>query len=188
MLATSPASAESRLDLPEPTWPSSSTSSPGSTVEVDVADADGAVVVHRGEPDQLEGAQRVAGRGRGRRGRAVHQVDARRAGPSGRRRRRAGWWSCIQARVPGASVMTEPATRPNQSNPLTAPATSSAVASPQPPASRTAHAATTPHCTITIGHAVEQRLHPVLADGGVDAAAVDLAQVRVHARASRRRA
>ena len=41
--------------------------------------------------------------------------------------------ACIQARVPGASVMTEPATRPNQSKPLTAPATSSAVARPQPP-------------------------------------------------------
>ena len=37
----------------------------------------------------------------------------------------------IQARVPGASVTTAPATRPNQSKPLTALATSSAVASSQ---------------------------------------------------------
>ena len=59
--------------------------------------------------------------------------------------------ACIQARVPGASVMTEPATRPNQSKPLTAPATSRAVASPQPPPTSTAQAVTTPHCTITIG-------------------------------------
>ena len=46
----------------------------------------------------------------------------------------------IHARVPGASVITEPATRPNQSKPLTAPATISAVARPQPPATSTAHA------------------------------------------------
>jgi len=53
----------------------------------------------------------------------------------------------IQARVPGASVITLPATRPNQSNPVTAPATSSAVASPHWPETSSAHAATTPHCT-----------------------------------------
>ena len=41
--------------------------------------------------------------------------------------------SCDHARTPGASVMTAPATRPNQSNPLTAVATSRAVARPQPP-------------------------------------------------------
>ena len=59
--------------------------------------------------------------------------------------------ACIQMRVPGASVITEPATRPNQSKPLTAPATSSAVARPHTPATSSAHAATTPHWTITIG-------------------------------------
>ena len=103
-------------------------------------------------PDQLEAcaAGRAAPGGGARRG-AVHQVDARRAGPSGRRRRRAGWWPASRPGCPGASVMTEPATRPNQSKPLTALATSSAVASPQPPATSTAQAATTPHCTITIG-------------------------------------
>ena len=83
----------------------------------------------------------------------------------------------IQARVPGASVTTVPATRPNQSNPLTALATSSAVASSHRPLSSPPHAATTPHWTMTIGHAVEQGLHPVLAHGGVHAAAVDVAQV-----------
>ena len=40
--------------------------------QVDVADPDGPVVVDRGEPDQLEGAERVAGARRRRRGRAVH--------------------------------------------------------------------------------------------------------------------
>jgi hypothetical protein len=57
----------------------------------------------------------------------------------------------IHALVPGASVTTEPATRPNQSNPLTALATSSAVARPHPPPTKIAQAATTPACTITIG-------------------------------------
>ena len=37
VLLTRPASAPSRLDLPEPTWPSSRTSSPACDVEVDVA-------------------------------------------------------------------------------------------------------------------------------------------------------
>ena len=40
----------------------------------------------------------------------------------------------FQARVPGASVITAPATRPNQSKPLTAVVTSRAIGSPQPPA------------------------------------------------------
>ena len=81
-----------------------------------------------------------------------------------------------------------PATRPNQSKPLTAPATSSAVASPQPPATQHRpggdHAALHHHDR----DAVEQRLDPVLAHGGVDAAGVDVAQVRVDVGAWRRRA
>ena len=79
----------------------------------------------------------------------------------------------IQARVPGASVTTEPATRPNQSKPLTALATSSAVASSHWPVSSPPHAATTPHWTMTTGTPVEERLDAVLAHGGVHAAAVD---------------
>ena len=77
----------------------------------------------------------------------------------------------IQARMPGASVTTAPATRPNQSKPLTALATSSAVASSHRPSSRPTQAATTPQLHHHDGHAVEQRLHPVLADGRLDPAA-----------------
>ena len=74
-------------------------------------------------------------------------------------------------------MITEPATRPNQSKPLTAPATSSAVARPQPPVTRIAQAGDDAALHHHDRDAVEQRLDAVLADRGVDAAAVDLAQM-----------
>ena len=123
----------------------------GADVEVDVLDAEGAVVVHRGEVAEREGAQRVAvGRGRARR-----PVPRTRSMPAGRSIRSpppaSALVAFIQARVPGASVTTVPATRPNQSNPLTALATSSAVASSHRPVSSPPQAATTPHWTMTTG-------------------------------------
>ena len=79
----------------------------------------------------------------------------------------------IQARVPGASVTTAPATRPNQSKPLTALATSSAVASSHWPVSRPRPRGDDAALDHHDRHAVEERLDAVLAHGGVDAAAVD---------------
>ena len=58
-----------------------------------------------------------------------------------------------QARVPGASVTTMLATRPNQSKPMTAPETRMAVPRPHPPATWIHHVTTTPHWTMTSGTA-----------------------------------
>ena len=74
-------------------------------------------------------------------------------------------------------MTTDPATRPNQSNPLTGVGDQEGggqapVAGQQ--AGPGSHDAALDHHD---RHAVEQGLHPVLANGGVDASAVDLAEV-----------
>ena len=83
--------------------------------------------------------------------------------------------ACCHARVPGASVMTAPATRPNQSKPVDR--TGDQQRGRQPPAAgevdRPGRDDTALHHHD--GDAVEQRLDPVLADRRVDAAAVDVA-------------
>ena len=94
----------------------------------------------------------------------------------------------IQARVPGASVTTAPATRPNQSNPLTALATSRAVASSQLAGEQARPGGDDAALDHHDRHAVEQRLDAVLAHGGVDAAAVDRRGGGGGGGASRRRA
>src|SRR3954468_1347633 len=94
--------------------------------------------------------------------------------------------SCCQARVPGASVTTIPATRPNQSNPATALATRRATARLQPPQKEIAHAQGAarappppkvkrrgPHAPALHhpkGNAVEERLPPLSLGGRRDPA------------------
>ena len=98
----------SRLDLPEPTCPTSSTSSPAVDREVDVADADRAVVVDRGEAGAAPGAPA----GRARTGSGPGRAALTRSTPGGRSIRSAPpanrLVSFCQARVPGASVTTDP--------------------------------------------------------------------------------
>jgi hypothetical protein len=105
--------------------------------QVDALHAEGAVVVHRGQIGQLQHLEGLVRRRVGQGGGPVHQVDARRkpgeVDAAGQRD-----VSAAHARVPGASVMTAPATRPNQSKPLTAVVTSSAVDRSQPSSRRPA--------------------------------------------------
>ena len=132
-VVTRPASAESRLDLPEPTWPSSSTSSPRSTRRSMpwAPTVPSSCTAVRPRTSRVRSGSRAgaAGAGEAPATRSTPGGSAIRSPPPARR-----LVSCIQARVPGASVTTEPATRPNQSKPATALPTSSAVARPQPSA------------------------------------------------------
>ena len=120
--------------MPEPDLPEQQHQLAARDVEVDVRDAERAVVVDGGDaraaPASCSGS-RVRGASaagpspltRSTPGGQAHQVGAAGERGSSRASTRAS---------PGASVTTEPATRPNQSKPLTALATSSAVARSQP--------------------------------------------------------
>ncbi len=150
VLLTRPASAPSRLDLPEPTCPRRRTSSPALTSRSTswTPSVPSSCTALRSRRLRVRSGSRWARTG-------SSAVPADRSIPAGRTIRSPpparALVASIQARVPGASVTTAPATRPNQSNPLTALATSSAVASSQWPVSRPVQAATTPHWTITTG-------------------------------------
>ena len=154
----------------------------GAMVEVDVADADRAVVVHRGEARPARGVRSGsrgpgAGSGRG----AVHQVDA-----GGQLHQVAA------AGEPAGGVHPGPGARrlgDDRAGDPAEPVEAVDGAGHQqrgrePPAAGEQHR---PRGDDAALHhhdrdAVEHRLHPVLPDRGVDAAAVDVAQVRVHAR------
>ena len=163
--------------MPEPTWPEQQHQLAAPHLEVDVGDADRAVVVHGREAAQLQALQRLArGPAPGAGASPVHEVDAgaaasTRSAPAANRP-----VATCQDRVPGASVTTAPATTPNQAKPFTALATSSVgrqvppAREEEPPRRRRRR-----RCSVTIGTRVEHRLHPVLEDRGPHAAGVDLA-------------
>ena len=177
--STRPASAASRLDLPEPTCPSSSTSSPGSDDEVDVARRRSCRRrAPRSTPVQLEPLQR-----RPRCGHRRRAAPVTRSTPCGHRCIRSPppasrQVACGHARVPGASVIDRAG---DPSEPVEAvDRAGDQQRGGQVPATgrrRTAQAATDAGLDHDDRDAVEDRLDAVLAHRGVDPAVVDLAQV-----------
>ena len=149
---TRPASADEQAGLARADLTEQQHQLAGAHVEVDAHDAARAVVVHGRDVAEAELDQRTCGgASRGRRGGACDEVDAAAAAYTRSTPPASLLEACCHARTPGASVTTAPATRPNQSKPLTAPATRIAVARSQPPRKYVAQAATTPACTITTG-------------------------------------
>ena len=149
--------------------------------EVDVLDADGAVVVDRGQPVQGEGAQWIARAGLGLGSGAVHQVEAR-----GQVHQVAAAGQVARGPHPGAHAGCLGDDRPGDpAEPVEA---ADGVRDEQRDRQRprAVEQARPRGDDTALDHddrdSVEQRLDPVLADGRIDPAAVHLAQVLVHLR------